>query len=335
MSRTPRIIDDPQLTRHLVSRGAFRRNRVSVVDVGASGGIDSYWHEFQGQLTALAFDPLIAEVNRLNAEAVPGVRYVAAWVTCPSPVQPKEVPSTQFFSRTSAVRAAEIASLDYAREYFNAGADIERATDRIVLDDYFEDSDDVNIDFIKVDTDGHDYEVLLGCDEILRSGVLGLAVEAQFQGPLGQDASVFNNIDVLLRGRGFSLFDLEVYRYSRAALPARFVYDIPAHTTTGQVALGEAIYFRDLGDPSYEAAWGFEPTTLDVLKLACMFEIFGVPDCSVELILKYAERLGGPRERTKLLDILAAEQHGREITYADLMREFSDNARSRFGPSRT
>src|SRR5205823_1092351 len=127
--------------------------------------------------------------------------------------------------------------LHYAREYYNAGAEIEHATKRIALDEYFTSDDAGRIDFIKVDTDGHDYEVLRGCDEILRSGrVLGLAVEAQFHGPVSRDANLFSNIDAYLRSRGFGLFDLEVYRYSRAALPAAFVAGIPANTPTGQVS---------------------------------------------------------------------------------------------------
>jgi len=336
MSRTPRINDSPQLTRLLARRGSFLQDPVFVVDVGASGGIDSYWHEFKDQLIAVGFDPLSAEVERLNAQAMPGVRYVGAWVTSSSPRQTGDLPSTQFFSRTSAVRAAEVASLDYTREYFNAGIGVEFANERIVLDEYFANNDRMNIDFVKVDTDGHDYEVLLGCDQILGSGrVLGLAVEAQFQGPTSRDANVFSNIDPFLRSQGFSLFDVEVYRYSRAALPASFLFDIPAQTATGQISWGEAIYFRDLGDPSYEEMWRFEPTTVDVLKLACLFEIFGVPDCSAELILKYGQRIGSEDERTELLDILSAEQYGREITYSKLLRQFEAETRARFASPRT
>jgi FkbM family methyltransferase len=332
MSRTPRVIAQPQLTRLLVQRGAFLDDPVFVVDVGASGGIESYWSEFHGQLIAVGFDPLIAEVDRLNALAPRGVRYVAAWVTCASPGTPEDSPTTQFFARTSAVRAAELASLDFQREYYNTGAVIEHAADRIVLDNYFDRKDRLNIDFVKVDTDGHDYEVLLGCDEILGSGrVLGLAVEAQFHGPVSRNANLFSNIDALLRDKGFGLFDLEVYRYSRAALPAQFVYDMPANTTTGQISWGEAFYFRDLGDPDYERTWAFEPTIEDVLKLACLFEIFGMPDCSAELIVKYGQRVGSERERTELLDILASEQAGVETTHSDLLREFAADAVTRFG----
>jgi FkbM family methyltransferase len=336
VSRTPRNNDSPELTRALVTRRVFADDPLFVVDVGASGGIDSYWREFGDQFRAVGFDPLVAEVDRLNAGAGAGVRYEAAWVTCREPGVWNGVPSTQFFQRTSAVCAAEVAGLDYAREHFNAGAPIELSTERIVLDEHFDPDDRKAIDFLKVDTDGGDFDVLRGAEEILRDGqMLGLAVEAQFHGPVASDANLFSNVDRYLRGFGFGLFDLEVNRYSRAALPAAFALDIPAQTVTGQISWGEAIYFRDLGDPDYEATWRFEPSPTDVHKLMCLFEIFGLPDCSAELVLKYGERLGGDRTRSEYLDILASEQSGERTTYAALHRAFADEARRRFAPTRS
>jgi FkbM family methyltransferase len=336
MSRTPRNIEDPQLTKLLVDREAFRGDPLFVVDVGASGGIDSYWRLFGDQLQAVGFDPLTAEVERLNAGEDRQARYVAAWVTSHAQGRSDDGPSTQFFHRTSAVRASEIADLDFVREHFNAGAPIELTSETVVLDDYFDAGTRQRIDFLKVDTDGADYEVLRGAETILRTGgVLGVAVETQFQGGLDPGANIFSNIDSYLRGHGFSLFELEVYRYSRSALPAPFLYDIPAQTTTGQVSWGEAIYLRDLGAEQYESTWGFEPSPTDICKLLCLFEIFGLPDCSAELLLKYGNRVADEKERTEYLDVLAAEQSGKTTTYAELEQDFSDDARRRFAPRMT
>jgi hypothetical protein len=112
--------------------------------------MDSYWSEFQGQLEAVGFDPLVTEVKRLNLEAPPAVRYVAAWVTSRAAAPVGDTPTTQFFHRTGAIRAAEVASLDYAREYYKAGAGIEHPTNRIELDDYFTAEEARRIDFIEV-----------------------------------------------------------------------------------------------------------------------------------------------------------------------------------------
>jgi len=324
------MIDDARLTRQLVESRRFHNHPISIVDVGASGGIDAHWDVFGDQLIAVGFDPLLSEVSRLNREARIGVRYVAAWVTSPSPQESDTAASTDFFERTSAVRASEIASLDYVRTYYNAGAEISFSDTRIVLDDYL---DGTHVDFLKVDTDGHDYEVLLGSDRMLSSGrVLGIAVEIQFQGAVSSTANLFNNIDRFLRGNGFSLFDVEVHRYSRASLPAEFVYEIPAQTVTGQISWGDAIYFRDLGDPRYEDMWRCEITAEDVLKQACFFELFGLPDCAAELILKYPDAFGDDTERTALLDTLASESSGVATTYCALLQRFEQDSLHRFKP---
>ena len=78
--------------------------------------------------------------------------------------------------------------------------------------------------------------------------------------------------------------------------------------------------------------WGLRALPVDVLKLMCLFEIFGLPDCSAELILKYGESLGDERTRTEYLDMLAAEQAGAHDVRGSAPR-FAADARRRFSPS--
>ena len=98
---------------------------------------------------------------------------------------------------------------------------------------------------------------------------------------------------------------------------------------------GETLYFRDLGDPRYEAMWGFEPSYVDLCKLMCLFEILGLPDCAAELVLKYGESFGDAGTRNSFLDIFAAQQSGGLETYASLQQRFARDARQRFSPSRS
>jgi hypothetical protein len=79
--------------------------------------------------------------------------------------------------------------------------------------------------------------------------------------------------------------------------------------------------------------WSFEPSDVDVFKLICLFEIFGLPDCSAELVLKYSQRLGGGGTRTEFLDLLASQQAGGGTTYAEVQRRFVADARRRFSPA--
>ena len=87
------------------------------------------------------------------------------------------------------------------------------------------------------------------------SPCLGVFIEIQFHGEVPADANLFCNIDSLLRTRGFSLFDIEVYRYSRSVLPKGFAYDIPAQTIEGQVLYGDALFRATRVIPTTEKMW--------------------------------------------------------------------------------
>src|SRR5438552_1812608 len=60
----------PAMTRHLVAAGAFRKDPLVVVDVGARGGVESYWQAFGEDLRVIAFEPDAEECARLNQGAI-------------------------------------------------------------------------------------------------------------------------------------------------------------------------------------------------------------------------------------------------------------------------
>ncbi len=304
-----------------------------LVDVGASGGIDRRWAAFGERLAAVGFEPLIYETERLNAvETRPKVRYEAALVGCreydelfPRALRTDEVRSrtNQPFGRSSAVAALRIQQKDYVREQFNAGGEVLYSDRFVTLDEYFAESS-LRPDFLKIDTDGQDLQVLLGAANLVSSpDLLGIQVEAQFHGAVHDYANTFANIDRFLRQRGFSLFDLEPYRYSRAALPAPFAIGVPAQTVSGQVLWGEALYFRDLTHPLYKAMFEVERTRDRVLKLCALFSLYGLDDCAAELLLAADAQLR-PGERDALLDALTPRLFG-DRTYRDYIARFTEN----------
>ncbi|HUK35006.1 MAG TPA: FkbM family methyltransferase, partial [Vicinamibacterales bacterium] len=268
-----------------------------------------------------------------SEERRPHVRYEAAFVGArdfdalfPSDLRTDDVRSKNNnpFSRVSASRVMKLLHQDYAADAYNRGAPPVMATRRVALDDVL---DAASVDFIKVDTDGHDIEVLLGADELIRSNVLGVLVECWFNGASHPYGNTLANIDVFFRSRGFSLFDLDVNRYSRAALPTRFVYEMPAQTVSGQVIWGDALYLRDLGDPSYDQKHLFAITNDRVAKLAALFALFGLGDCVAELLTTRATAMPQPL-RGEILDMLPAEVGAPAQTYAEYIAAFDRNPKS-------
>ncbi len=321
-------------TGYLVAEGFLPQEDLFVVDVGASGGIDTTWRIFQSHLRAVGFDPLVTEVQRLNREnSLPKVSYEDAFVIGKENQRllPQEVTndkvrvhSNMSFARSSCVRGEKLANMNFQKEIFNCGQEMVYSSRRVELDEYFTGPARNEVDFIKIDTDGSDYQVLTGAHNLLETGsVLGLTVECQFHGPVHDEANLFCNIDRFLRARGFTLFDLEVYRYSKAELPQPFVGNIPAQTVAGQVQWGEAVYFRDLGDPDYERMWGRSFSLAKLLKLACLFELFNLQDCAVELILRRRTAFESVLPVERCLDLLSPPLCGQPMRYQDREREFN------------
>jgi FkbM family methyltransferase len=303
----------------------FKTDPFCLVDVGASGGIDGYWDIFGDSLRAIGFDGLTNEVERLNALGHPNRRYYSYLVGDKGYQPATGVPDTQPFPLTSAARAQEITKRSFAETYYDRSGQCLYATETIELDQFLRDNP-MDVDFIKIDTDGSDYQVLRGAKQLLSNGrVLGIGIEAQFHGLVHDESNTFRNIDRLLTGFGFCLFDLEVYRYSRSALPKRFLYRMPAQTEAGQVIWGDALYLRDAGRKDYESDWHITLPPHKILKLACISEVFGMEDCAAELLLKYEPMLSGLVDVRACLDKLTPTVNGEKLSYQSYIQRFEAN----------
>ena len=165
-----------------------------LIDVGASGGIAPYWSAFGQRLRAVGFDPIAVETAGQATEH-PQVKYETALVGSRNfdrlfPLSERQI-RVDPYTRTSAARAQEIGA---ARRGAHQSATTQHTGRHVVLDEYVDDHEEV--DFLKIDTDGSDLEVLLGAERILTSGqILGLLVETQFQGWAHDYSNTFANID--------------------------------------------------------------------------------------------------------------------------------------------
>lgn len=318
------------------------RSPVVLFDVGCSGGIEHHWRHFGSHLTGVGFDALVDEIEYLRAAPGQGFRYEAALVGCKSydelfPKALRDDPIASHdnasFERTSAAAYARLKKLDYAKEDNNRGRPAVYTDRRLDLDDYAAEQGYPKVDFLKTDTDGHDIEVLLGARSLLRNGCLATMVECNFHGRHHPAANSFANIDQLLRAAGFTLFDIELYRYTRAALPGRFLREHPSNTVEGAVQWADAVYARDLADPDHERKSGYRPTADDVLKLATFFDIFGLHDCAAELLRVRRDLIAPVCDVDAALDEVTRGAHGDDQTYAQHVAAFERDP-DRMMPSR-
>lgn len=318
----------------VVSRCALASDPFVLLDVGCALGIDARWRAFGDDLVAWGFDPQVDEVERLNAaEQHPGVRYRAAMIGLPDDhpwhAQAREERAAHAYASPLArsscwaieeERRALAPPVDYASAVASTDAWTEQrlVTEKTPLSDLVAGLDLSAIDLIKTDTDGSDFEVVVSSEGLIRShGVLGYHVEVDLQTPPGETWNSLANVDRWMRDRGFALYDLTTNRYTRSALPGRFFYRAPYQTDTGQPMWADALYLRDAAGPSCEAL-----SATKLLKLACLYELFGLPDCAAELVLTHGDRLERVIYTAPLLDALTPELDGRRVSHAEYLATF-------------
>ena len=326
------INHSPLLPSLLAAFGLDKFEDFFLIDVGASGGISDHWKAFGEKLNAIGFDPLLTEVERLNKlNTNPKISYEAGFITY-SELDTRyekdcDLNSCTFWERTSAARAEKNKNYSHIETRFNNGEKPVYSTQFFNLDDFVKSRNIHTADFIKIDTDGHDFPVLLGADHILDNhGVLGVEIEAQFHGPSASYSNTFSNIDQLLRSKGFTLFSLNPYRFSRGDFPSDFLYDIYAQTKLGQVRWADAVYFRDLADINYSQKTNFSVTSDKVIKLAYLYELYNLRDCAVELLINRTDEFNFPKDSLRqIFDAMVPFLQNRQLNYKEYMKEFDTN----------
>jgi FkbM family methyltransferase len=306
-------------------------DRIAVLDVGARGGAEAVWAPIRTVTDVFGFDPDPAECDRLNAEARGGDRYL------PMALGDRVGRQTMYLTRfpySSGFRAGRrewmqrfpVSTLEVVGE-----AEVETTTlDRLSADGAFD-----HIDFLKIDTEGSEHDVLAAGLGFLRDRrVVGIKTEVWWD-PVIKGQKGFAEIDILLREAGFRFFDVKVARYPRATLPAgrlRGVIDpsglanIHSGLPSGQVLTGDALYFRDPVGERLEGGAASEWDGLRLVRLCALLDVFDYADCAIEVLETFRDRVAPVCDVDRLIDALVPPIDGRAVHY-DTYRAMSAKIR--------
>lgn len=151
------------------------------------------------------------------------------------------------------------------------------------LDIYCQQSGIEEIDFLQVDVQGADLNVLRGASLLLSRSILAVQTEVEFS-HLYVNQPLFADIDTYLRKYDFILFDLDhCSRYPRSRSP------IYSKSRPGQLLWADAFYFRDLVREDISTPL---KTPSNLLKLACIADILNFSDYALELLEYLTVRYG-------------------------------------------
>jgi FkbM family methyltransferase len=295
-----RVHPHPKMTRFLVDQlQAFKDDPIVILDVGARGGTESYWQLYGDQAFQIGFEADVEECQKLNQE-YSGKNYRFY------PIALGKQRETRTFSICQSLTGSSFypANMDFLNRFpaYHAQAMevVKTASiETIDLDSFARAEPIREADFIKLDVEGSELDVLQGATSLLQRSVLGLRLEVLFHSDL-RSQPTFSEIDLFLNSLGFKLFDLKMYRYARKTLslpPGLF-----DSTAIGQVLWGEALYLRDGVSEMKANSSGMDWSQNKILKLASLMEIFYLIDCAIELIQAGANSLTYSSQ--ELIDLL-------------------------------
>ncbi|MDX1976716.1 MAG: FkbM family methyltransferase [Pseudanabaenaceae cyanobacterium bins.68] len=267
----------------LKRNGLLEDIHMTVCNVGSRklGEHDDYasqgWHYFIPNLSIYGFDADADACDEANADIearqinwkeqhIPialgraneeRILYVTKHPMCSSLYAPNE----PYLARMAGL--PELVNLD-----FSFG--IETTT----LDDFCKHEGIQQIDFLQIDVQGADLDVLEGAREIINAGTLAVQIEVEFS-HLYKDQPLFSDVDSFLRKHKFSLFDLSTSYRLRARSPIR------SSLRQGQLLWADAFYFWDLLSEEVDPAF---KTPDNLLKSACIADILSFPDYTIEIL---------------------------------------------------
>ena len=313
-----------QFCRLLSRQGLLKDNPLQVIDVGARAGPQSHWGVFEeGGITVVGFEPCIEESDKLNREAAAGKF---------------NVPFSCF--PVALGNANETARLyEYPNQAANSMTPHARVTKgyREIEVRRFDDFACLHgigsVDFMKIDVERHEPEVIQGLGKFLSDGeILGFEIEVHFldQSTNQCNPPLLSDIELLLRPHGYSLYDLDVFRGASWRLPSPVAWDHRDHnnqpilgpTIGGRMVNGDALFFRELREaPERDNIFKTKDVTR-ILKMAALFEVYGLPDCAVDMLLDFRELIEPVLPVDSLLNAFVPNHYGEGLTYPQYLETY-------------
>ena len=248
---------------------------IGLIDIGASGGLNPNWGDFADCLKIIAFEPDARAFQELRNKNNKKIKYYNTAIfsektTLNFYLNQKQQTSSFFPLNMNLIRSFPNS------ERFNLISITQMETD--TLDNIIFQDTSIDVDFLKVDSEGCEYPILTGAKNLLNNRLFGLEIEVLFAA-IRPDAALFSEIDQYLRQKGFELFDIRRSYWKRS-----IGKDIG--NDKGQLIFGDALYFKSI--ESFSDELSFEKDEVKkkekVVKAISICIIYGYFDYALLLL---------------------------------------------------
>jgi len=297
---------NPAFTLQVMKLGLIQN--FTIIDIGARGGPVSLWKPLETIISYIGFDQDSNECERLNRE-----KYTFKSATFLPYIigRKKEVRNffiTKFPYSSGLIKGNQKFTARIAPEH-EEHLTVLRSTpvETHSLDEVVVKHKINTVDYIKIDTEGSEHEVLEGARKIVQEYNL-LGVETEFWlGPIKENLphGNLNSIFSFFNDSTFQMFDISYRRYARRSLGNGPIYQGHCdNSIQGQILTGDILFLRDPINEMEQGNTNFTWNDETVLKLACLYEISMLNDCALELLDYYKANFPTTLPVDELADIL-------------------------------
>lgn len=265
----------------------------TVVDIGARYGMHPSWNGFGGAMKYIAFEPDSEEAERLRQTNKGG-----SFEVIEAAVMDKE---GEFDFNLLVHRGmSSFLKPDLESESFKdlkpGLGEIEKII-KIKTSplDSFTKKHNWSVDFLKVDTEGTEHEVIVSADETIKSGVLAVRSSINFN-PAFHNQKLFSTTHDYLVGQGFMLLNIDYmgFGYPKLGLFKKPDPNIPEPGRYGVLVGCDAVWIRKPRSlknlPRCADREGLESS---VLKLAYFCLLNNAPDVAADILFSFCKESGG------------------------------------------
>lgn len=223
-ARRPRFPEFPVLQRPLV-----------YCDIGARGGIGQPWADLRNVIRCVGFEPDPEEHAQLAKQARAGDRYLQHALYRESATLELKL------TRSRGCSSIYEPNAEFLAQFPDAGRfEVEKRIklEAVSLDELSRRQELPELDFMKIDIQGAELDVLKGGAEILQRSLIGVELEVEFA-QMYRGQPLFRDVDAYMTAAGFQLQDLRRNYWKLKGTES-------SGPLKGQLIFGDALYFRPI-----------------------------------------------------------------------------------------